>query len=79
MSTEEFDYALPEELIAQTPLKDRASSRLLVMDRKTGELEHKHFTDILEMILGNVYHVLLNVYMLEQKFHLVIIYCKRKF
>ena len=48
MSTEEFDYALPEELIAQTPLKDRASSRLLVMDRKTGELEHKHFTDILE-------------------------------
>ena len=48
MSTEEFDYELPEELIAQTPLKDRASSRLLVMDRKTGEIEHKHFTDILE-------------------------------
>ncbi len=48
MSTEEFNYELPEKLIAQTPLKDRASSRLLVMDRKTGNLEHKHFTDILE-------------------------------
>ena len=46
MQTEDFNYNLPEELIAQTPLKDRASSRLLVMDRYTGELEHKHFSDI---------------------------------
>ena len=48
MSTEEFDYELPEELIAQTPLKERSSSRLMVMDKTTGEIEHKHFTDILE-------------------------------
>ena len=46
MKTSDFDYNLPEELIAQTPLKDRASSRLLVMDRFTGELEHKEFRDI---------------------------------
>ena len=43
MKTEEFDYYLPKELIAQTPLKDRSSSRLMVMDKKTGEIEHKHF------------------------------------
>ena len=46
MKTSDFDYNLPEELIAQTPLKDRASSKLLVMDRFTGELEHKEFRDI---------------------------------
>ena len=46
MSTEEFNYDLPEERIAQTPLKDRTASKLLVMDRKTGEIEHKHFQDI---------------------------------
>ncbi|MBR6072912.1 MAG: tRNA preQ1(34) S-adenosylmethionine ribosyltransferase-isomerase QueA [Bacilli bacterium] len=46
MKTSDFDYELPEELIAQTPLKDRSSSKLLVMDRFTGELEHKHFSDI---------------------------------
>ena len=46
MKTEDFNYNLPEELIAQTPLKDRASSKLLVMDRFTGELEHKKFHDI---------------------------------
>ena len=46
MNINDFDYNLPEELIAQTPLKDRASSKLLVMDRFTGELEHKEFRDI---------------------------------
>jgi S-adenosylmethionine:tRNA ribosyltransferase-isomerase len=46
MKTSDFDYNLPEELIAQTPLKDRSSSKLLVMDRFTGELEHKEFRDI---------------------------------
>ena len=46
MKTSDFDYDLPSELIAQTPLKDRSSSRLLVMDRFTGELEHKEFKDI---------------------------------
>ena len=50
MKTEDFDYYLPEELIAQTPLKKRDSSRLLVLDRKTGEIEHKHFSDIIDYL-----------------------------
>ena len=47
MRTKDFDYDLPAELIAQTPIEPRDSSRLLVMDRKTGALEHNRFTDIL--------------------------------
>lgn len=50
MKTDDFDYFLPEELIAQMPLKNRSSSRLLVVDRKSESLEDKHFTDILEYI-----------------------------
>ncbi|MBQ6355179.1 tRNA preQ1(34) S-adenosylmethionine ribosyltransferase-isomerase QueA [Candidatus Saccharibacteria bacterium] len=50
MKTDDFDYYLPEDLIAQTPLKDRASSRLLVLDRKTGELKDRHFSDILDYL-----------------------------
>ena len=50
MKTDDFDYYLPEELIAQTPLEKRDSSRLLVLDRKTGEIEHKHFTDIVDYL-----------------------------
>lgn len=50
MKTSDFDYYLPEELIAQTPLKDRSSSRLMVLDRKTGKIEHKHFYDIVDYL-----------------------------
>ncbi|MGN1059902.1 MAG: tRNA preQ1(34) S-adenosylmethionine ribosyltransferase-isomerase QueA, partial [Clostridia bacterium] len=50
MNVNDFDYDLPEELIAQTPLADRTASRLLVVHRQTGALEHRHFTDITEMI-----------------------------
>ncbi|MDO5388756.1 MAG: tRNA preQ1(34) S-adenosylmethionine ribosyltransferase-isomerase QueA, partial [Clostridia bacterium] len=50
MLKSDFYYDLPEELIAQTPLKDRSSSRLLVLDKDTGEIEHKVFTDIKDMI-----------------------------
>ena len=50
MSTEEFDYYLPEELIAQTPLKDRSSSRLMTLNRETGEISNKHFTDIIDYL-----------------------------
>ncbi len=50
MNTEDFDYELPEELIAQTPLKVRDSSRLLVLNKETGEVEHKHFTDIIDYL-----------------------------
>ncbi len=46
----DFYYDLPEELIAQEPLKDRASSRLMVIDRATGKIEHKHFYDIADYI-----------------------------
>ncbi len=47
MTIDEFDYDLDEKLIAQTPLEKRDSSRLMVLDKKTGEIEHKHFSDIL--------------------------------
>lgn len=50
MKTSDFYYYLPEELIAQTPVEPRDSSRLLVMDRKSGALEHKHFYDILDYL-----------------------------
>ncbi|MED2035816.1 tRNA preQ1(34) S-adenosylmethionine ribosyltransferase-isomerase QueA [Bacillus wiedmannii] len=45
-----FDFHLPEELIAQVPLEDRETSRLMVLDRETGDIEHKHFTDILSYL-----------------------------
>ena len=50
MNVADFDYYLPEELIAQTPLKVRDSSRLMVMDRNTGEIEHHVFTDIIDYL-----------------------------
>lgn len=50
MKVEDFDYNLPEELIAQKPLLQRDSSKLLVLDKKTGELEHKHFSDIIDYL-----------------------------
>ena len=50
MKVSDFDYYLPEELIAQTPLEKRDESRLLVLDKKTGEIEHKHFYDIIDYL-----------------------------
>ena len=50
MKVEEFDYCLPEELIAQTPIKQRDASRLMVLDKKIGEIEHKHFYDIIDYL-----------------------------
>lgn len=50
MRTDDFDYYLPKELIAQTPLLDRPSSRLLVLNRKTKQMEHRHFHDIIEYL-----------------------------
>ena len=50
MKTEDFNYNLPEELIAQTPLKNRDESRLLVLDKETGNIEHKHFYDIIDYL-----------------------------
>jgi len=48
MKTHDFWYDLPEELIAQTPLEQRDTSRLLVLNRQTASLEHKHFYEILD-------------------------------
>lgn len=53
MKTDDFDYYLPEELIAQTPLAKRDDSRLLILDKKTGEIEHKHFYDIIDYLNPN--------------------------
>ena len=53
MKTRDFWYDLPEELIAQTPLEKRDTSRLLVLDRKTGAIEHRHFYDILDYLNPN--------------------------
>lgn len=46
MKTNDFDYYLPEELIAQTPLKDRSASKLMVVDKKTGKIKHEKFQNI---------------------------------
>ena len=50
MKTSDFDYNLPQELIAQTPVYPRDSSRLLVYNRKTDTVEHKHFYDIIDYL-----------------------------
>ena len=50
MDVSEFNYELPQELIAQDPLEDRASSRLMVLHRKSGEIEHRTFRDIKEYL-----------------------------
>lgn len=50
MKVEDFDYYLPEKLIAQTPLEKRDASRLMVLDKETGKIEHKHFYDIINYL-----------------------------
>ena len=50
LKTHDFYYALPEELIAQTPLTDRCASRLMTLDRTTGEIGHRHFYEIAELL-----------------------------
>ena len=50
MKTDDFDYYLPEELIAQTPLEKRDESRLLILDKETGEVTHQKFCDIIDYL-----------------------------
>ena len=50
LNTKDFYYDLPQELIAQHPTEDRTASRLMVLDRKNGEIQHKHFYDITEFL-----------------------------
>ena len=50
MNTKDFYYDLPEELIAQKPLENRTESRLMVLGKKTGEITHKHFYDVIDYL-----------------------------
>lgn len=50
MNIEDFDFELPESLIAQTPLKERTASRLMVLNRETKQIDHKHFSDIKDFL-----------------------------
>ena len=50
MRTEDFDYYLPQELIAQTPLEKRDTSRMMVLDKTNGNYEDKHFTDLIDYL-----------------------------
>lgn len=50
MNVSDFYFDLPQELIAQDPLEDRAASRLLVLDKETGEIKHRHFRDVMKFL-----------------------------
>ena len=50
MKTEDFDFELPERLIAQTPIEKRDASRMLILDKNTGGITHKHFSDIIDYL-----------------------------
>jgi len=60
MKVSDFDYELPEELIAQTPIEPRDSSRLMVVHRASGSIEHRIFREILEYLTCNDVLVLNN-------------------
>ncbi|AQP54013.1 tRNA preQ1(34) S-adenosylmethionine ribosyltransferase-isomerase QueA [Vagococcus penaei] len=69
LSTSDFDFYLPEELIAQTPLKNRVSSRLLVLDSKTGQMQDKHFSDIIDELHPGDALVMNNTRVLPARLH----------
>ena len=69
MDVKDFDYELPLELIAQTPLEKRSDSKLLVLDRKTGEIEHKHFYDIIDYLTPNDVLVLNNTKVMPSRIY----------
>ena len=69
MRTSDFDFYLPEELIAQTPLLDRSSSRLLSLDSKTGAITDKHFTDMVAGLQEGDALVLNNTRVLPARLH----------
>ena len=71
MKTDDFDYYLPEELIAQTPIKKRDSSKLMILDKNTGEIKHEVFHNIIDYYI--VYVVILSHIILVVK---IIIYMK---
>lgn len=69
MKTSDFDFKLPEELIAQVPLEDRASSRLLILDRENETISDNHFTDIYDELHPGDALVLNNTRVLPARLH----------
>ena len=69
MRVDQFDFELPEELIAQTPLKDRDTSRLMVLNKKTGELTHEVFHNIIDYLRPNDTLVLNNTKVLPARLY----------
>ena len=67
MQVKDFDFELPQELIAQDPLKDRSASRLLLLNRKTGEIQHKSFKNIIDYLSPNDCLVLNNTRVLPAR------------
>ena len=55
MNVKDFDFELPQELIAQDPLEDRSGSKLLILDKDTGKTEHRIFRDIVSYLNPDVY------------------------
>ncbi len=87
MNVKDFYFDLPQELIAQDPLEDRSGSRLLVLDKKTGEMEHRIFKDILSylregdcLVLNNTKVIPARLYGVKEgtEAHIEILLLKRK-
>lgn len=87
MNVKDFYFELPQELIAQDPLEDRSSSRLLVLNKKTGETEHRIFKDIIEylnpgdcLVLNNTKVIPARLYGIKEgtQAHVEILLLKRK-
>ena len=69
MNTNDFDFDLPEELIAQTPLEKRDASKLLILDRKTGQFQDRHFDAILDELEPGDALVMNNTRVLPARLH----------
>ena len=69
MNIEDFNFHLPEELIAQTPLKERSASRLLVLNKETKEIEHKQFTNMIDYLRPNDCLVLNDTRVIPARLH----------
>ncbi len=68
MRTADFDYHLPEHLIASHPLPDRDSSRMMVVHRDTGRIEHRHFRDLVDYVRAGDHFVLNNTRVLPSRY-----------
>ncbi len=69
MNTKDFYYELPEELIAQTPLEDRTASRMLVLGRESGKIEHLHFYDLIDKLNSGDCLVMNNTRVIPARLH----------